>query len=83
MVFRWCTITLKVAVGATLLGVNDVKLKFQLLHCGLHKTSRTRSRDRGKTFIMAIPVSGMKLESEVFGNQSFPQATSNKNYVTS
>ena len=74
---------MKAAVGVTLLSGNDVKLELQLLHCGLHKTSRTRSSDLGKTIIMAITVSGMKLESEAFGNQSFPQATSNKNYVTS
>ena len=72
VVFRWCTITLKAAVGPTLLSGNDVKLELQLLHCGLHKTSRTRSSDLGKTIIMAITVSGMKLESEAFGNQSFP-----------
>ena len=83
MVFQSCTITLKAALFATLLGGNDFKLELQLLHCGLHKTSRTRSRNFGKTLITAITVSGMKLESEAFGNQSFSQATSNKNYVTS
>ena len=36
-----------------------------------------------RLFIMAITVNGMKLESDAFGNQSFPQATSNKNYMTS
>ena len=78
MVFCWCTITLKAAVSATLSAGNDVKLELQLLHCGLQKTSRKRSRDLGKREITAITVSGVKLESEAFGNQSFPPATSNK-----
>ena len=76
------SITLKASVGAVLLGENAVKLELQLLHCRLHKTSRTRIRDLRKAFVMAITVSWMKLESETFGNQSFPQETPNKNYVT-
>ena len=80
--FCWCTITLKASVGEALLGENDVKLELQLLHCDLHRTSRTRICDLGKAFVTAITVSWVKLESEAFGNQSFSQATSNKNYVT-
>jgi len=81
VVFCWCTFTLKASVGAVHFGGNDVKLELQLLHCGLHKTYRTKICDLGKAFVTAITVSWMKLESEA-GNQSFPQATSNENYVT-
>ena len=72
---------MKASLGAALLGGNDVQLELQLLHYGLQKTPQTRICDLGKEFVTAIPVSWMKLKSEAFGNQSFPQATSNKNYV--
>ena len=83
MVFCSCTITLKAAVDAMLLGENNVKLELNLLHCGLHKTSRRRRRDLGESFITGITFSGMKLNSEAFGNRSFTPSTSSKNYATS